>query len=540
LAAAYEALPWGEAFEAEHRLKAMQGRKPRMKPYLLAATAAFALASLGAQAQTTLNVGMSAADVNQLDPHRATTTQDKPLTAWVFNGLVRFKPGSASLEGLEPDLAERWESSPDKTTWTFHLRKGVKFHGDYGELTADDVVFSLKRAGDQKSSSFYADYAPIESIEAVDPYTVRIKLKQAVPAFLGLVTNYHGGFVVSRKAIEKLGENFRLNPIGTGPFKFDAYKPNESVTFTAHKEYFRGAPKIDRIVYRLIPADSARDLAFSSGELDVVYGRQDQKWVERLKKEKGVEVTVLRPAELGLLHLNTKMKPLDDKRVRQAVAHAINQKQIVSFKGDLTADPPVSVVPTGYLGTAETPMLPHDVNKAKALLKEAGFTGPLAVKSVQSTLPSMLNTAQILQSQLKQAGIDLQLEVVDHQTFHANIRKDLSGATYYTAARFPVADVYLTQFFHSRSIVGTPTAVTNFSHCAVADKEIEAARTEPDLAKQKELWATAQKKIIEEVCAVPLFEQLQVWAYKTNVDFGYKLTDAIHLGPVITEATTKK
>jgi peptide/nickel transport system substrate-binding protein len=234
------------------------------------------------------------------------------------------------------------------------------------------------------------------------------------------------------------------------------------------------------------------------------------------------------------------MKPLDDKRVRQAIAHASNQKQIVSFKGDLTADPPVSVVPTGYLGTSEAPMLAHDVNKAKALLKEAGFTGTLAVKSVQSTLPSMLNTAQILQSQLKQAGIDLQLEVVDHQTFHANIRKDLSGATYYTAARFPVADVYLTQFFHSRSIVGTPTAVTNFSHCSVADKEIEAARIEPDLAKQKELWATAQRKIVEEVCAVPLFEQLQVWAHKTNVDYGYKLTDAIHLGPVITEATTKK
>ena len=102
----------------------------------------------------------------------------------------------------------------------------------------------------------------------------------------------------------------------------------------------------------------------------------------------------------------------------------------------------------------------------------------------------MLNTAQILQAQLKLAGIDLQLETVDHQTFHANIRKDLSGAVYYTAARFPVADVPLTQFFHSRSIVGTPTAVMNFSHCAVADKEIDAARSEPDLAKQKELWAS--------------------------------------------------
>jgi peptide/nickel transport system substrate-binding protein len=159
---------------------------------------------------------------------------------------------------------------------------------------------------------------------------------------------------------------------------------------------------------------------------------------------------------------------------------------------------------------------------------------------VQTSLPTMLNSMQIVQSQLKQAGIDLQLEVVDHQTYHANIRKDLSGVTYYSAARFPVADVYLTQFFSSKSIVGTPTAVTNFSHCAVADKEIEAARSEPDLAKQKELWAAAQTKIVEEVCAVPLFEQLQIWAHKTNVDFGYDLKDAIHLGPVITEATTKK
>ena len=185
-------------------------------------------------------------------------------------------------------------------------------------------------------------------------------------------------------------------------------------------------------------------------------------------------------------------------------------------------------------------MLAHDVNKAKALLKEAGFTGTLAVKSVQSTLPSMLNTAQILQSQLKQAGIDLQLEVVDHQTFHANIRKDLSGATYYTAARFPVADVLPDAVLPLALDRRHADRGDELLALRVADKEIEAARVEPDLAKQKELWATAQRKIVEEVCAVPLFEQLQVWAHKTNVDYGYKLTDAIHLGPVITEATTKK
>jgi peptide/nickel transport system substrate-binding protein len=136
-----------------------------MKRYLRAAAAAlFLLAGAGASAQTTLNIGMSAADVSQLDPYRATTTQDKPLTSWLYNGLVRFKPGSASLETLEPDLAERWESTPDKLTWTFHLRHGVKFHGDYGQLSADDVVFSLKRAADSKTSSFSADYASIDSV----------------------------------------------------------------------------------------------------------------------------------------------------------------------------------------------------------------------------------------------------------------------------------------------------------------------------------------------------------------------------------------
>lgn len=517
-----------------------------MKTHFLAAVAALALTVTAAQittaqAETVLNVGMAAADVGQLDPHRATTTQDKPVVSWIFNGLVRFKPGSASLETLEPDLAERWESTPDRLTWTFHLRKGVKFHGDWGELTADDVVFSLKRAADSKTSSFAADYASIDTIEAVDPLTVRIKLKQPIPSLLGLVANYHGGNIVSRKAVEALGADFRLKPVGTGPFVFQDYKSNESVTLVANKTYFRGAPKIDRIVYRFIPADASRDLAFTAGELDLVYGRQDQRWAERFKKEPNVVVDVVRPAELAILHLNTTMKPLDDKRVRLAIASAINRAQIVKFKGELVADQGVSVIPAGYLGTDEkAPLPPYDLAKAKALLSEAGHSSGLTLKVIQTSLPSMLNTMQIVQSQLKQIGIDMQMEVVDHQTWHAQIRKDMSAAVYYSAARFPVADTYLTQFFHSRSTVGTPTAVTNFSHCAAADKEIDAARIEGDPVKQKELWYAAQRKIIDEICAVSLYEQLQVWAHKANVDYGYKFDGAIHLGPVITEATTKK
>jgi peptide/nickel transport system substrate-binding protein len=491
-----------------------------------------------AQAEKILNVGMAAADVGALDPHRAVSTQDKPVMNWVFNGLVRFKPGSVAIDGLEPDLAEKWEASADKLTWTFHLRHGVQFQGGFGEMTADDVVFSLDRAANKDSSSFAADYANVESVKALDPYTVEIKLKQVVPGFLGLVANYQGGNVVSKKAVEKLGDQFRTMPVGTGPFEIKDYQPNQGITLVAHAGYFRGKPKIDGINYKFIPSDASRDLAFSSGELDLLYGRQDQKWIERTKEMPKTVVDVIRPAELAELYLNESKKPLDDLRVRQAVAYAIDRPNIAQFKGEATAEPALSVVPAGYLGTIQAKLFPHDPARAKELLKEAGYPDGITISAIQTSLPTMLNSMQIVQAQLKQAGINLQLQVVDHATFHAQIRKDLSQAVYYSAARFPVDDIYLTQFFHSRSTVMTPTAATNFAHCAVADKEIDAARAEPDEAKQKALWATAQQKIVDDVCAVPLFEQLQVWAHHTNLHLNYDLKGSLNLGPTITEAST--
>ena len=124
-----------------------------------------------------LQISAGGSDISTLDAHRASATTDKALVGWMYNGLVRFPPGSADPKDIEPDLAERWESSPDSKTWTFYLRKGVKFHGNRGELTADDVVYSLTRSADPKRSSFSADFAGVDSITRVDDSTVRIALK---------------------------------------------------------------------------------------------------------------------------------------------------------------------------------------------------------------------------------------------------------------------------------------------------------------------------------------------------------------------------
>jgi peptide/nickel transport system substrate-binding protein len=497
------------------------------------------LAAAPAHAEVVLNVGMQAQDLGSLDPHRTATTPDKAIIGWMFNGLVRFKPGTMNPEEIQPDLAESWDASEDQLNWTFHLRHGVQCNNGYGELTSDDVVFSLRRAADGKISSFSSDFAGVESIEGSDPYTVRLKFKQRPPSVLGTLTNYQGGNIVCKKAVEKLGDDFRTQAVGTGPFAFAEYTPNQSVVLVANKNYFRGAPKIDRIVYKYIPSDATRDLAYASGEVDLTYGRQDQTWAERMQKEPHTIVDVFGPGELSNISLNITKPPLDDLRVRQAIAYALNRKELVKFKGELTAREAVSIVPHDYLGTDETaPLYPYDPAKAKQLLTEAGYPNGLTVKAIQTQLSSMLNTMQIAQAQLKKAGIDLQLDVVDHPTFHAQIRKDLSQVVMYSAARLPVADVYLTQFFHSRSIVGTPTAVTNFSHCTVADQEIDAARAETDVAKQKSLWKEAQDKLVQQVCAVPLYEQLQVWAHRDKFAYGYKLDASLTLGPLINELST--
>ena len=200
-----------------------------------------------------------------------------------------------------------------------------------------------------------------------------------------------------------------------------------------------------------------------------------------------------------------------------------------------------SPVPNGYLGHSnDLPKYEYNLDKAKALMKEAGHEKGFKLSAIITKRSALLRPMQVVQAQLKKIGIDLDLNVVEHSAFHAQIRKDLSPMVLYGAARFPVADTYLTQFYHGKSRVGTPTAVTNFNHCDVADADIDNARKEPDSKKQAQLWAAAQRKLMENVCSIPLFEQLQVWARRNSVDYGYELDGALSLGPLFTEASAKK
>ena len=459
----------------------------------------------------------------------------------MHNGLVRIKPGESNPEFIEADIATSWAESDDGLTWTFALRDDVQCHGAFGTIDANDVVFSLERAANPDTSAFAKDFESIDSVVASGDHEVTVTLKNQIPSLLGLLVSYHGGNIVCQDAVEAWGDGYAQSPVGTGPFMFAEYKPQQYIKLVSNPEYFRGEPAIKEIIYRYIPSDSTRDLAFQSGEIDMITGKQEQTWAERIEKIPGANLALMSPGEMSVLSLNKTIPPLDDIRVRQAFAHAINRDEMVQFKGEKVAIAAYSPVPEGNLGfTADVPRYEHSIEKAKALLAEAGFPDGVTLKTIHTTNPGMLPTMEAVQAQLRKAGINMEIETVEHSTFHEQIRKDLSQIVHYSALRFPIADVYLTQFFHSDSTVNTPTGVTNFSHCNAADAEIVAARSESDSSQQMALWATAQQKIMEEVCAVTLFQARLLWAWSDRLDLGVDLNGSLNLSPPITELATIK
>jgi peptide/nickel transport system substrate-binding protein len=506
-----------------------------MRTFVVAASLMLALPVAG----QTLRVGLPASDVGSLDPHRATATQDKAVVLWAFSGLVRFPAGSADPARLEPDLAERWEMSADGLAFTFHLRRGSQFHHGFGEVTADDVAFSLQRAANRTSSAFSADYAELHGIEVTASHVLTVRLRQPVPLALGLFANYHGGNVVSRRAAEAADEGFRLRPIGSGPFAIERVEPGQATHLIAHDSYFEGTPRLRRIAARYILSDSTRELAFVAGELDLISGRREQRWVERMRQQPGAVVDVIGPGEFRTLLINTQRGALRDVRVRMAVAHAIDVAGIIRFVGPDVATRGVSPVPPGYLGMIDdVPRFGHDPARARDLLAEAGHGSGLAIRAVVSNISAQQPIMELVQAQLRRAGITLDMEIVDHATYHQRIRQDLSDLTFYGAARFPVADSYLTQFYHSRSAPGRPTMSLNFAHCDAADAVIDAARIEPDPARQLAAWAEAQRRVAAAVCSVPLYDLRQVWVRSVRLDYGYTLTGALQLAPPVTAATS--
>ena len=406
--------------------------------------AAVFLAAGPAIAQTTFVFGNQGEPVS-LDPAIITDGISNRITRQIYEGLVKYK--GATTEVI-PALAEKSEVSKDGTVWTFTLHKGVKFH-DGNPCDAAAVVWNFDRwrlskhpqhenqikAGQtfeyyEAQFGGFDEKSLITKVEAVNPQTVRITLKNPQGPFLANLAMFVFD-IVSPKAVEKHGLNFGKNPVGTGPFKFVEWKVGQEVILEANKDYWDKAhmPKVQRVVIRNIKDNSQRLAALKAGEIHGFEGLNPDD-VKVVRADPNLQI-ILRPTNTtGYVAFNYKVKELRDGRVRQAIAHAINKKAIVDalYGGTGMVANQFQAPPLwGY--NKELKDYEYNPERAKQLLKDAGFgqglkeitwddgkKEPLQFWYMPVSRPYYPNPKEIAEAiaaDLAKVGITVQLQTTD-------------------------------------------------------------------------------------------------------------------------------
>ena len=370
----------------------------------------------------------SIGDASNLLPALAADSSSFDIIGQVYNGLVRYDKNLA----LEPELAERWEISPDGLVITFHLRRGVSWH-DGAPFTAADVEFTYRVMIDPKTPTAYGeDFRQVKKFEVVDPATVRVTYeKPFAPALASW------GFSIMPKHLlagkEITSSPLARAPVGTGPYRFKEWKAGEKIVLEANDAYWEGRPNIDRVIYRIIPDNATMFLELRAGSVDMMgleplqYTRQTDTDAFRKNYNKYRYLA----SSYTYLGFNLNLPLFQDKRVRQAISHAVNKQEIIDIVllglGQEATGP---YKPGTWAYNPDVKRYPFDQARAQALLAEAGWSakGPdgfLAKAGQRFAFTLMTNqgnktrskAAEVIQKNLKSVGIDVSIRIVEWAAF---------------------------------------------------------------------------------------------------------------------------
>jgi ABC-type transport system substrate-binding protein len=362
-----------------------------------------------------------------LDPARETDGESFYAAEQIFDNLVEFKNGTTEVQ---PALAKSWDISDDGLEFIFHLEEGVKFH-DGTPFNADAVVFSLARQF--KEDHPYYDLGPwkywgymdmsniVDDVVAVDEYTVKMTLKKREAPFLANLAMDFAA-MVSPAAFEKYGEDFKSNPVGTGPFTFVSWKKDDSIIVERNEDYWRQPAYLDRLILRVIPDATARYLALQKGEIDVMDFPSPEDIAE-MKADPEIKVIQQAGLNVGYLALNCEKEPFDNKLVRQAMNYAINKDEIITAVfGDAGTPAKNPLPPTMWSYNDDIEEYPYDPAKAKELLAEAGYpdgfsTDLWAMPVSRPYFPDGRKVAEIMQAQLKEVGVEAEIVSYEWGTY---------------------------------------------------------------------------------------------------------------------------
>jgi len=476
-----------------------------------------------------------------LDPAFETDGNSFMICDNVFDQLVLYADESTEIV---PGLATDWKVSEDGLTYTFNLRKGVKFH-DGTDMNADAVVFSIGRMMKEKNVKFVgkgwdfptkqppAEYwlsmemdDTIGSIEAVDDHTVVFKLKRREAPFIANMAMDFAA-IVSPTAVLKFGEDFRSNPVGTGPYKFVKWIKDDRIILEANPDYWDGRPYLDQVIFRSIPDNSVRFLELKTGNIDICQFPNPED-IDLAKKDDSLKLVSQPGMNIGYVSFNH-TKPLwQDKRIRQALAYAINKKAIVdNIYYGLGQVAKNTIPPTMWSYNDDIQDYPYDPEMAKKLLAEAGFDAKLKeAGQTKITLWSMpvarpynpngMKVGEAIQADLKKVGIDVELVTFEWGTYLKQQRTqppemDLFQLGWTGDNGDP--DNFLAVLLDGLADPNVRTQWKNEEYHDIILKAKQALTKEERI----QLYRKAQELIHEDVPLINIAHSLVVWPLKKSV-----------------------
>ncbi len=456
-------------------------------------------------------------DPRSLDPALSTDVPTGRVVAYVFDGLTRFTPDAKVV----PGLAKSWDVSPDGITYTFHLRRGVKFH-DGRAFSASNVVNSFQRVLDPATKGgrgwpLYPikgaeDYAAgkaktISGMAAPDDSTVVITLKEPFSIFPKLLA-----MPVTSIVPDNPPADFGQKPIGTGPWKFVEWRHDDYLRFAKNPDYFDGPPKTDSLTARIIPEASTATAEFEAGNVDVLNVPDEAGKSWQVDPEKKKLLTSAPALRFWYVAINTTRGPLTDVRVRQALNYAVDVNtmlsQVMAGRGSVAN----GVIPP-TLGGAEPGRkgYPHDVAKAKQLLAAAGHPNGIDVELWSATTDQSPRVAQTIQANLAEAGIRAKIVQRDASSMREAARKgqtDLALKEWW--ADYPDAENFLYPLLHSKNkgVGGNVSFYSNPKFDALVDQ----AHREQDEAKRNSLYTQADQIQLNDAPMIYLFFYKDMYA----------------------------
>ncbi|MCL4459045.1 MAG: ABC transporter substrate-binding protein [Chloroflexi bacterium] len=444
---------------------------------------------------------VSAADFTNMDPGTTTDSASVAARTNIYDGLVDWDTKMQVI----PGLAESWKLSADGTTYTFHLRRGVKFQ-DGTPFNAAAVEFSLNRVI-KGEGVFPAKIALsfLSGVKVIDDYTVEVASAGPYAPMLPMLASGPAS-IVSPEAVKKEGKDFGLRPVGTGPFKFVEWMRGDHLTLEKNPAYWQGAPKVDKVIYRIVPEAAARVTMLRTGEGDVVENVPPLE-VDSFKDSKTVNIIKTVSARTMWFRLNMTKKPFDNKLVRQAINYAVDKKKIIDtiLRGTaVPADAPMAPADFGYVGSKVYDFNP---DKAKQLLKEANFdfATKLVMWAPEGRYVMGREVCEATQAQLQNLGLNVELKVWGDFPAYMKALDSLEFDLQYDGwyPNVTDADSALYQVFNGK-YAGQAFNRTKYNNPRV-NELLEKGRTTIDPKAREEIYKEVQKIIMDDAPSLFMF-----------------------------------